>query len=290
MRAVVLLAVVGCGHAAVAPVERTPLPPELAAPRGMLVLGDLHGTQEIPRFVGGVVATLAERAPVVLALEIPEARSPGVPAYLASDGGPAAREALLRGAFWQDPYQDGRRSVAMLALIDTARQLRAAGKRIDLDLFDADLADPTQETREEAMARHLVATRAARPDAALVVYVGNLHAVRTEHEALPGFTWLAGRLARAGLDFKVLGPRWQRGTAWTCHGNDPAECGEGPVGGDGGPPGITLGTTPGGHYDGWFDVGPVTASPPAGRQPRLAANGGPTPPRRTSRARRRGWR
>lgn len=270
MRSLALVMVLGCGHAAVAPVERVTLPAELAAPRTTLMLGDLHGTQEIPRFVGGAVATLADHQPVVLALEIPADRAPGIPAYLASDGGPAARAALVRDSFWQDPYQDGRRSVAMVALLDTARVLRAAGRRVDVDLFDATIPEPTQESREEAMAQHLLATRAAHPDAALVIYVGNLHAVRTEHEAIPGFTWVAGRLARAGLAFKVLGPRWQSGTAWTCHGNDAADCGAGPVHGDGGPPGITLGATPGGHYDGWFDVGPISASPPAGRELRLA--------------------
>ncbi len=260
-----LVSVLGCGHAAVAPVERLALPPQLTKPHSTLVLGDLHGTREIPAFVGDVVTALADHEPVVLALEIRADQAPSLGAFLDSDGGPAARRAVLRDPFWQDVYQDGRRSEAMLALIDRARQLRAAGKRVGLDLFDAVLSGPpTQDTREEAMAQHLIATRAARPDAVLIVYVGNLHAVRTEHEAIPGFAWMAHRMARAGLVFTTLGPRWQSGTAWICRGAEPSDCGPGPVSGDGGPAGvITLGATPGGHYDGWFDVGPVQASPPA---------------------------
>ena len=273
MRGFLLVLVLGCGHGQLPPIERVVLPPQLTTPRSTLVLGDLHGTQELPAFVGGVVAQLAAHQPVVLALEIPADQTLGIPAFLDSDGGPAARVAVLRDPFWRDAYQDGRRSDAMLALIDQARQLRAAGKRVDVDRFDPVLpGPPSQESREEAMAQHLIATRAARPDAVLVVYVGNLHAVRTEHEAIPGFAWMARRMARAGVVFTSLGPRWQSGTAWTCPNADPADCGATPVKGKGGPAGIiTMGATPGGHYDGWFDVGPVQASPPAAAPPaRLA--------------------
>lgn len=261
MRTLILLLLLGCGHTST---DTMKLPAALTAPRGTLVLGDLHGTQEIPAFVGRVVTTLAESQPVVLALEIPASESPSLPAFFAGDGGAAARAAVLRDPFWRSAYQDGRRSVAMLDLVETARRLRAAGKRIELDLFDAAFTGtPEQEAREEAMAQHLIATRAAHPDAIVVVYVGNLHAVRTEHEIMPGFTWMVGRMLRAGMSLISLGPRWQRGTAWTCRGNEPSDCGPEPVRGDGGPPGFTLGTTPAGHYDGWYDVGPVHASPPA---------------------------
>lgn len=261
MRTLILMLLFACGHAAT---DTMKLPPQLTAPRSTLVLGDVHGTQEMPAFVGRVVAALADTQPVVLGLEIRADEAPGLPAFLASDGGPAARAALVRDPFWQSEYQDGRRSLAMLELIDSARRLRAAGKRVELDLFDAALpGEPEQESREEAMAQHLIATRAAHREAILVVYVGNLHAVRTEHEALPGFTWMVGRMLRAGMALLSLGPRTQGGTAWVCHGNDAADCGPSPVHADGGPPGFSLGTTPQGRYDGWYDVGPVHASPPA---------------------------
>jgi len=263
---------VACSHPApaapVAPApaaERVALPAALTAPRSTLLLGDLHGTRELPAFVGRVVATLAEAQPVVLGLEIPADQAPAIPAFLASDGGPAARAAVLRDPFWQQPYQDGRRSLAMLELLDTARQLRAAGKRVEVELFDPKLPDgAAPDAREDGMTRRVLAIRAARPDAMLVVYAGNLHTMRAPYPAMPDYEWMGMRLARAGLAFVTLGPRWAAGSAWVCMGSSVADCGARHMNGKGGDaPGVALGATPDGQYDGWFDVGPVNASPPA---------------------------
>lgn len=50
---------------------------------------------------------------------------------------------------------------------------------------------------------------------------------------------------------------------WTATGPDPASCGTETVAGLDGTPGIYLEPLPDGSHDGWYDVGPVTASPPA---------------------------
>jgi hypothetical protein len=52
-----------------------------------------------------------------------------------------------------------------------------------------------QASREEAMARTLVAARRARPGVTFLVYVGNLHAARREVSWKKGFRWMAGRMA-----------------------------------------------------------------------------------------------
>jgi hypothetical protein len=249
------------------------LPAALTAPHATLLFGDIHGTRELPAFVGRVVSALAATQPVVLALEIPSEQVPSLPAFVASDGGPAARAAMLRDAWWRRPYQDGRSSVAMLALIDTARGLRASGARVDVVCFDP-VRPPghelDEELREANMARALIAQRAARPDAAFVIYAGNLHVRRAAWEPRPGFAWMAMRMASAGVTLTTLDASFRKGAAWICTGNEPDTCGTRPMDGRAGVPGIALEPSPDGGFDGRYDVGPITASPPAAASSRLA--------------------
>src|SRR5215831_2483104 len=94
MRVAAVLAVgFGCGSTAspvAAPARPPPvaaleLPAEVLPPHGTLLIGDLHGTREIPAFVGRLVATVAAREPVVLALEISTEEARAIQAYVASD-------------------------------------------------------------------------------------------------------------------------------------------------------------------------------------------------------------
>ncbi|HMG53264.1 MAG TPA: hypothetical protein VK601_07275 [Kofleriaceae bacterium] len=267
MRIVLVLAlVVGCGSAS-PPSAAPPGPPLLEIPaqalppHGTLMLGDWHGTREIPAFVGQLVAATAAREPVVLALEIPADVGPAIAAYLASDGRPARRQALIAGAWWREAYQDGRRSVAMAELIETARALRAAGVAVDIVAFDE--ASTDSEAREAAMARNLIAARRARPDAAMIVYAGNLHVSKAEVPFRPGHQWTAMRVAAAGIPLVSLNARWTAGTAWICPDADASHCGASATrGASAAPPGIHLEPSPDGKYDGWFGVGAISASPP----------------------------
>jgi len=258
--------------------SRRPAPPQLPAidvpaaalpPRGTLMLGDMHGTREIPAFVGALVGTVSAREPVVLALEIPQNHEDSLHAYVASDGGAEARRQLLDEPFWKAPYQDGRRSVAIAELLETVRALRAAGRAIDVVAID-DAAGGTPESREAAMASHVIAARRAHPEAALIVHAGNLHTSKHEVGFKPGFAWMAMRVAAAGIPVISLNARWADGTSWSCSDAVAEHCGVSFMAGRGDERGIRLEPSPDGQYDGWFGVGPLTASPPAGR-PELAA-------------------
>jgi hypothetical protein len=272
---------IGCGSRPASTTSSTapeaPPPPKLEIPaaalpaHGTLMIGDLHGTREIPAFVGRLVAAVVEREPVVLALEIPTAHAAAIHAFVASDGSAAARSKLVSGPWWQAPFQDGRRSVAMADLLETARALRAAGKPIDVVVIDDD-AQPSSEGREEVMANNVIAARRARPDAALIVYAGNLHTSKAELAGRRGFRWMAMRVADAGISLISLNARLDEGTAWLCRGSDVSACGVSFVGGAGAPdPAIHLEPSPNGQFDGWFGIGKPTASPPAGI-PALAAD------------------
>src|ERR1043165_2111250 len=103
------------------PVAMLEIPAGVLPPHGTLLIGDLHGTREIPAFVGQLVTAAAARRPVVLGLEVPPGHATAIQAYVASDGGAARRREMLADAWWQAEYQDGRRSVAMGDLIATGR-------------------------------------------------------------------------------------------------------------------------------------------------------------------------
>src|SRR6187402_1662353 len=82
-----------------APAQQPPveIPAEALPPHGTLMLGDYHGTREIPAFVGRLAATALAQGPVVLALEIPQDQGAAIQAFLASDGSPAMRRQLVAG-------------------------------------------------------------------------------------------------------------------------------------------------------------------------------------------------
>lgn len=264
-----LLIALGCASHPPVTSARVDVPEAVLPAGGVLMLGDMHGTRELPAFVGAVAATAAERGPVVLGLEIPPAEGAAITAYLGSDGGPAARAALIAGAWWQAAYQDGRRSEAMVELIEHARQLRAAGRALDVVEIDA-VADGEQEVREEGMAQAVIAARRAHPGAAMIVYAGNLHTSRAARPGFPAFAWMAMRVLRAGIPVVSLDPKLPEGTAWLCYDGVPEHCGVSSVGGAEATAGIHL--EPGASVDGWYGVTTVTASPPAARPvPDLAA-------------------
>ena len=140
-RAISLIAVLLIGPMAVAETEPCrPIPgldPLLTHGR-VLLLGEIHGTDQAPRFTLDVVcAAAAADLPVIVGLEIPTREQPLVDRFLASTGAPGDRPALLRGSHWQSDYQDGRGSAAMADLLDGLRRLRQQGRKVRVVLFDS---------------------------------------------------------------------------------------------------------------------------------------------------------
>jgi hypothetical protein len=90
-----------------------------------------------------------------LAVEAADATS----AYLSSDGGAAEHERLLSAQSWR--RQDGRASLAFVALLDGVRRARRSGASIDVAMVDAeppgDPNDPDwQVEREQQMAANVL--------------------------------------------------------------------------------------------------------------------------------------
>lgn len=140
----------------------------------IVLLGELHGTREIPALVGALLERRVRRGHLaVLALEIDSHEQPRIDRFLASSGSAAARRALLAGGHWNEPHHDGRDSAAMVALIERVRRLHAAGHPVPILAFDC----PGGPDRNRNMADCLRHTAAAHPAAQVLVLTGNVHAM-----------------------------------------------------------------------------------------------------------------
>lgn len=245
-----------------------------------LVIGELHGTNEAPGFAGALIClALADGETVVLALEISADDQDAIDAFLASDGGAQARDTLLAGDFWTSEVQDGRRSEAMLRLIDGARGWRSEGmpvtaEAVDFGAADFDLYDAHggETVRDRSMIRRL---RAAQAQAdRVILLVGNVHARRTALEVGERRIETIGTLGEPG-EMTLAGTVYGPGEAWNCRRVDgELACRAHPLTGMqiDGPPRVLSAqeaeelSDPNAH-DVFVFLGPASVSPPAVQSP-----------------------
>lgn len=243
-------------------VERLPLE------AGTVILfGEIHGTAEAPDVVADTAcAAVTGGQATTVALEIPPAEDERVRAFLASDGGAEAREALLAGEFWQRDYQDGRSSEAMVILLEDLRRLRAADRPVAVALFDAEPRE--NRPRDRGLAENLATAVAAEPDHLFLVLTGNIHAAqrigtRWDAEFVPTAQHLTELLPDHPLI--SLNVSSTGGSAWVCTGSEAEDCGSRPMGGrgEGDARRVEMDEQLSeGGYHGRFHVGEMTASPP----------------------------
>jgi hypothetical protein len=251
----------------------------LLMPGAAVLLGEMHGTNESPAFAADVVClALQAGLPVTVGLEVPQEEEARFAAYLASLGTAGDRTTLLAGPFWRSTYQDGRRSQAMLSLVERLRHLRQSGAKVRVVLLDREGA--AAQERDRTMAAQVKAALAGSPADFVVTLTGNVH-----NRVVRGTPWDKGYepmgflLARNGAKVTALDVSHTGGSAWFCTSAQPSDCkvqtlraragpGESPavsLGGDAAPP----------EFHGTYNVGPLTASPPAASENRLE----PNPPR-----------
>ena len=237
----------------------------LERPERVLVVGDWHGTVEIPAAFLGIVCEAASQGPVTVALEMPETERTLFRNALAAPTEEAARETFLYGDFGNPRSTDGRNSVAMLDMMVGFWRLKAAGRDIAIRPFmsvDSVIRGRDQAWWELEMAYGMSRAMADRPDARVVVFVGDLHARKKGYERFPDVGLPAAGHLHASDTF-TLHTAVQGGESWSCE----ATCGRRVNRGrhDAAPEvrGIILGPVQDGAYDGLLAVGPTTASPPA---------------------------
>jgi hypothetical protein len=241
----------------------------LLAPGAGLLFGEVHGTVESPAFVANA-ACLALRTgrPVTVALEIWREERARVDAFLASAGTEADRAALLDGRFWTDAYQDGRRSQAMLGLLDDLRRLRQGGRPLHVTLIDRQEMPAQSQERDRWMAEGLAQAFEESPGSVVISLTGNVHSRITR-----GTPWVADyepagfvlATMRPDLRLTALDFSAPDGTAWICTSDEVSSCQARPWRGEGDGQGgrVVLHPQVTNGHGGVYSVGSLTASPPA---------------------------
>ena len=182
-----------------------------------------------------------------------------IAAYLQSEGKSNDRTALLAGAFWIDPFQDGRRSKAMLALIEDLRVLIKRGKRVHVTLLDDPGAISANRDRDVIMADNLQTAFELSPTDVFIVLTGNMHS-RIMGRSM-GQLFARGMPA---LKVTALDVAFSTGSAWTCISGDATGCRSHTLRGSGDNRGtrVIMRADETG-FNGVYNVGTITASPPA---------------------------
>ncbi|MBZ4415278.1 hypothetical protein [Myxococcus sp. RHSTA-1-4] len=183
---------------------------------GVLLLGELHGTQEVPRFVAQAACqSVVAGIPVTVGLELPVESQERMAAFLTSEGKEEDWLKLMDAPFWRSPYPDGRSSEAMANMLEQLRQLRARG--LDVEAFVFDHPKLQGQVREEAMAATVMSRVKHAPDRFFLVISGNVHP-RTK----AGLPW-DGKYQPMGLllskhvkDVVALDMAYDSGSAWIC--------------------------------------------------------------------------
>lgn len=187
--------------------------------RQFIVLGEFHGTNEMPQIFGDAVCLTSKSQPITVALEMPHTDQSLIDAYLASDGGAEAKRDFLQAQIWKNDFKDGRSSEAMFMLFDRLRRLQAEGKIQSVVAFQ-----PTQWLSngqyEKSMAERI--KRKATRNSKILILVGNVHAMRTKITFGPKpYIPMAGHLPKKSTF--TLNIVDDGGSAWACTG--PNKCG-----------------------------------------------------------------
>ena len=259
------------------------LPAVLLEPGGVLLFGEIHGTQELPAFFGEAVCWTSGALPVQAGLEIQRTEQARVDAYLASSGSPADVEALTAGQFWTTRGQDGKSSHAMVALLERFRLLKLEGRPIEVFLFDLGESEDVS-ARDRTMAETIAARVREHPDALTMALTGNVHAQKDK-----GVPWnpelvpMGWYLVDAGVKVRSLNHSTPAGTAWTFKPSGEAGISNLPAF-RALPSGRTIGIELVGQplkggFDGLYATSTLTASPPALQKPAAPAESGATPTR-----------
>ena len=238
--------------------------PEAIYDARIIILGEIHGTEESPRFAAQLLCALADNGrTVVLGLEILDWEQPTLDDYLQD----LSREDFVPSAdsiFWASPVLDGRSSKAMAELISQVKAFRSLGMQIDIVAFDGAVQD--DQNRDDVMASNIRKAIMEREGSQLLLLTGRVHAFQTLGAPFDaGFRSMANQLSEYSPLSLLM--THAGGTAWTCHG---AECSTFELEPDrsqfGDPNGrIVLQTVDDGRFDGYYVVDHITASPPAVR-------------------------
>jgi hypothetical protein len=241
---------------------------KVARPGNVVMLGELHGTQQVPHFVAQSACQAAvEGVPVTVGLEVPDVNQERLQTFLASAGKEEDWAKLMESPFWRSPYPDGRNSEAVAYLIEALRKLHSQG--LDVEIFAYDHPPLEGDAREEAMAKTVLEVAGRSKKRAVLVVSGNLHPRQVKGLPWnPDYRPMGLRVADQLPHVYSLDIAYKSGTAWICavNGEQKLDCGVKPAKGqDNGERYFVhlFGGRNGQGYHGIFYVGAVSASLPA---------------------------
>jgi hypothetical protein len=231
-----------------------------------LIVGELHGTQEIPAAFGELVCFVAAAGNnVLVGLEFQESARSSFEQYVESSGTRTDRARFLRESSWltdAQQYPDGRTSEAMLKLVDRLRELRGAGLGIDVTTIVRlrQAVSDSQTTYEIGLADSLKEAEQSSEYDLIIALVGNIHARKLAFDAggVASLDPMAMHLpTETTLTLHAIS---NGGEAWNCRPN----CGRHRHGGSqaGSSPRIEFRPDLSPGYDGILAVGTTTASLP----------------------------
>lgn len=151
---------------------------EAAADSRIVVLGELHGTREVPELATVLAKRYAEQGPLVLAMEVSQSEQRSLERSITAPNG-QWREELRQRRYWRmaPERSDGRRNEQLLDVVEALRLLRASGREVAVLAFDPRPGgSPGSAGRERDMAASLRAAYAALPRGRILVITGNFHA------------------------------------------------------------------------------------------------------------------
>lgn len=146
----------------------------------LVLLGEYHGTREIPQYTAALVDALSADGSVALALEMSRSEQPALDQFMASDGSAAAIATLQATPWWsiQGQQHDLRRSRDMFELILRLRELRAGGRAVSVWAIDlAAGVHQSADQRDRDMASALRERYTRDTAQRVLVLIGNVHAM-----------------------------------------------------------------------------------------------------------------
>jgi hypothetical protein len=223
-------------------------------PATITLVGEVHGTQEIPRLFGDLVKVAAgsATAPIAVGLELPISLQPVLDQAVRERATcEQLRDRLFHSPSWQK-LNDGRGSEAMLELLCNVAAL-AEQSKVSLFVFDTE----TKE-RNETMAHAIASTLERLKSAQALILTGNLHASTAKD--IPGFSSfhpMGWWLLQDGFRVRSFDVRYEAGEAWVCI----PDCGVHRLKSVIATPAMEAAQHNG--YDDVIAVGRISASPPA---------------------------
>ncbi len=236
-------------------------------------IGDMHGTVESPAFLRDLAChAMNSGRPLVVAMEYDAADQPVLDQFLSTSSEEQATRLLTGTRHWTG-NRDGRASAAMRDALLSIRRHARLGAEVELVAYDG--KSMAIETRDSASAEFITRKRAADGDAPFwIVFGGNVHARKTRGLTGPGVP--AGYENHEPLGYLIrdwrlihLNAQYRGGASWGCRGG-PDDCAvlqHGPSCTADCPTHPIIRIT-GMHpaYDGVYDVGSLTPSPPLNRE------------------------